>query len=156
MKQEWIFKVICIAGSAPLNSAHGTWWKVWDTSKGSPHWHVTTVHILRKEWNNIFTLLTRHMKEVRWVGITTAVNGDLKYIFQLPTSQQNTVDVCIFINKPIKIRYCHTACWKERPVYIFYCHVHCYQKQSLATIKEVRWWKEESLLCVGQPIQESV
>ena len=95
------------------------------------------------------------MKEVRWVGITTAVNGDLKYISQLPTRQQNTIDERILINKPMKICYCHTACWKERPVYIFYCHVLCYQKQSLATVKELRWQKEDSLLCVGQPLQES-
>jgi len=59
------------------------------------------------------------MKEVRRVGMTTAVNGDLKYIFQLPTRQQNSVDVLILINKPIKARYCHIACWEERPVYIF-------------------------------------
>lgn len=96
------------------------------------------------------------MKEVCWVGITTAVNGDLKYIFELPTRKQDTVDVCILINKPKNIRSCHFACWKERPVYIFYCHVLCYQKQSLATVEKVRWQKEECLLCVGQPLQESV
>ena len=153
MKQKWISKVIYTAGSAPLNSTYGKWWKDWEMGKGSPNWHVTTIHILCKEWNNICTLLTRHMKEFRWVGITIAVNGDLQYIFQLPTRQQNTVDVCILINKPKKICYCHTACWRERPVYIVYCHVLSYQKQCLATGKEVRWQKEQSLLFVGQPLQ---
>ena len=147
MKQKWIFIVIYTAGSAPLNSTCGTWWKDWDRGKGSLNWRVTIVHILCKEWNNIFTLLTRHVKEVRWVGITTAVNGDLKNIFQLPTRQQNTVDVRILINKPINISCCHTACWKERPVYTFKCHVLCYRKYSLATVKEVRWRKEQSVVC---------
>ena len=156
MKQKWIFKVIYIARHAPMNSTHRTQWKDWDTGKGSPNWYVATVHILCQERNNILTLLTGHMKEVCRVGITTAVNGDLKHIFELSTRQQNTVDVFILINKLRNNRSCQCACWKERPVYIFYCHVLCYQKQSLATVKKVRWQKEDRLLCAGQPLQESV
>jgi hypothetical protein len=99
---------------ALLNSMHGALSKDRDMDRDDQTVLLITVHILSEGCNNIFTLLTRYMKEVGCVGTTTAVDRDRKYIFKLPTCQQNAIDVRILINKPIKIRYCQTACWKER------------------------------------------